>query len=471
VRLAEKYEQALGVERDAAKATALYQRAHERLGAECPKSGQSCFQLGLLFARGNGVEVDYPKARATFVTGCEAGSGAACYAVGYLLQRGLGTAVDLDAALPYFQQACDQYDSADGCAEAGAILTNNGSTDAARLTALADRACKLATEQCSLQAFLYATGRGVPRDETRATETYVKACQAGNALACSAAAGRIAHGEGVAANGVLATQIWERACETGSGEDCFQAGLAHRDGELVKEDLPRAYELFSTGCVRKSADACEAAGDMALTGTDGTGRKVPARAIELFTAGCTLEHGETCTRLGDVYRTGEGVPADPNKALDAYTRGCFAKDGAGCAAVGRMHQGGAGIKADLPAAFAEHARACMYGEGESCHLLSPLADQADADDATRTKAAQLLAATCDATAHVEDACLALALAHASPGKQLVARDRRRAHALVNPRCGRAPRPSRLGPAKFPAPGRGVGPPQGGRRRALRRAWR
>lgn len=456
VRLAEKYEQALGVERDEARAKSLYQRAHERLSTECPKSGQSCYQLGLLSVFGHGVEVDYKKAREVFVAGCDAGSGFSCYAVGYLIHRGYGTEADADAALPFYSKACDQYDNADACAEAGAILTNRGSTDAARLTALADRACVLSTAQCSLQAFLWATGRGGTRDETKATETYLKACQAGNALSCSAAASRIARGEGVTADGVLATQIWERACETGSGEDCFQAGLAHRDGELVKKDLPRAFELFSTGCVRKSAGACEAAGDMALSGEDGTGRKVPDRALALYTTGCELEGGgETCTRLGDVYRDAEGVPADPHKAVAAYTAGCKAGDGQGCASLARMHEGDSGVKRDLQSAFAEHAWACQYGEGNSCYALGPLADATNASDELRGKAVALLQAQCDdSKRRVEDACQALALAYAG-NNGLVAKDARRAFALVNESCSRGQRSSCLVVANFLTEGVGV----------------
>lgn len=458
VHLAEKYEQALGVERDEARAKALYQRAHERLAAECPKNGQSCYALGRLYVFGNGVAVDYKKGREVFVAGCDAGSGASCYAVGYLVQRGFGTTADADASLPFYSRACEQYDNADACAEAGTILTNSGSTDAARLTALADRACDLSTAQCSLQAFLYATGRGGTRDERKATETYVKACQAGNALSCSAAASRIARGEGVAADGVLATQIWERACETGSGEDCFQAGLAHRDGELVKKNLPRAFELFSSGCVRKSAGACEAAGDMALTGEDGTGRKVPDRALELYATGCQLDGGgETCTRLGDVFRTGEGLPTDPHKAVAAYTAGCKAGDGAGCAAVARMHEGRDGVKRDLQAALAEHAWACQYGEGSSCYAIGPLADATNADAELRQRAVALLQAQCEnPKRRVEDACQALALAYAG-GNGLVEKDARRGFELVNESCARNHLSSCLVLANFLTEGVGVVP--------------
>jgi TPR repeat protein len=457
VRLAEKYEQALGVERDEARAKALYQRAHERLATECPKSGPSCYQLGLLYVFGHGVETDYKKAREVFVSGCEAGSGFACYAVGYLIHRGYGTTADADGALPYYSKACDQYDNADACAEAGTILTNGGSTDAARLTALADRACTLSTAQCSLKAFLFATGRGGTRDEAQATAKYIEACQAGNALSCSAAASRIARGDGVPADGVLATQIWERACETGSGEDCFQAGLAHRDGELVKKDLARAFELFSTGCLRKSPGACEAGADMALSGEDGTGRKVPDKALQLYTAGCEQDGGgETCTRLGDVHREGEGVPADPHKAIAAYSAGCKAGDGAGCASLARMYEGSIeGVKRDLAASFAAHAWACQYREGGSCFALGPLADATNASAELKGKAVGLLQQQCDnAKPRNEDACEALALAYAG-GSGLVTKDARKAYAIINESCGRGTRSACLVLANFLSEGVGM----------------
>ncbi len=451
VTLAEKYEQALGVARDEPRAKALYARALERLTAECPKLGPSCYQLGLLHTFGKGVERDYGKARAVFTAGCEAGSGTSCYAVGYLIQRGFGADADEASALPYHLRACEQYDSADACHDAGAILASQAGTDPARLNALAIRACKLSAEQCDLEAYLLTTGKGGTTDQTRATQTYLRACQAGNALACSAAASRIAHGEGVPADGALATQIWERACETGSGQDCWQAGVTHRDGELVKADRARAFELLTTGCTRKSAIACEDAAEMALSGEDGTGRKNPGRAVAMLTAGCELGRGDSCTRLGDVHRDGEGVAVDPHRALAAYTLGCQAGDGAGCMGMARLHE--AGPLKDLPAAFAEHARACQLGEGSGCRILETLSQHAGANDATRAQAAALLAASCEGTAHVEDACTALAQSYAFGG--LAGKDPKRALAVAKASCGRGYRPACMLIADYVVLGIGV----------------
>lgn len=452
--LAEKHAEALGVPRDDAKAGELYARARERLTAECPKSGPSCYQLGFIHTFGKGVPVDYARAREVFTRGCEARSGLSCYAVGYLIQRGFGAPPDEAAALPYHERACDQFDSADGCHDAGAILADRPGADPARLEQLATRACQLSTEQCDLKAYLLTTGKTGPKDEKLATETYLEACKAGNALACSAAASRIAHGEGVPADGALATSIWERACGTGSGQDCYQAGVAHRDGELVKADKARAFELFTTGCLRKSAIACEDAAEMTLTGADGTGKQDGPRALGLFQAGCDLGRAESCTRLGDVHRDGEGVPANPHLAVAAYAKGCQAGDGAACAATARMRQRGA-LGNDLLAAFGEHARACQLGEGGSCHALDTLAGPAGADAATRSKAAALLAAACDTAPHVEDACTALAQSHAWGG--LAGQDPKRALAVANASCGRGYRPACLLVADYALLGIGVVP--------------
>ncbi len=312
VELARKYEQALGVERDAARAQTLYARAFERLRAECPKYGPSCYQLGLLYLEGQGTEATPAAARTAFEAGCGAGSGDACYALGLAQRRGFGGPTARDAALATFERACEQYDSADGCHEAGVLLAGEDAPDRGRLNALAARACQLATSTCDLDAYLHATGKGGVKDEVRATASYLRACEAGNALACSSAASRIARGTGVTADGRRAVAIWERACETGAGADCFEAGLAYRDGELIVADRARALDLFGRGCVRGSAAACEEGAELSLEVAGGADV-----ALALYRAGCEGGRGETCNRLGDVLRDGEGVPADPTAAAAA----------------------------------------------------------------------------------------------------------------------------------------------------------
>ncbi len=433
VELARKYEQALGVARDPARALTLYRRAFERLRAECPKHGPSCYRLGLLHLEGLGTAADPGQARAAFDAGCGAGSGDACYALGLAQARGFGGPTDRDAALATFQRACDQYDSADGCHEAGVQLASEPSPDRARLDALARRACQLSTSACDLDAYLHATGKAGVKDEARATARYVLACEAGNALACSSAASRIAHGTGVAADGPRAVAIWERACETGAGDDCYEAGLSYRDGELVPADRARALDLFGRGCLRGSPAACEEGAELTLD-VDG-GADV---ALALYRAGCEGGRGETCTRLGDVLRDGEGVPADAKAAVAAYRAGCDARhpDGVACTSLARAYQQGRGVGADPAAALTALARGCRLGDNGSCFELDGAAAAAHADDATRAATmATMLAACSDDGARVEDACLAAAQILAG-GATLAGRDPRKARELTSASCQR-----------------------------------
>jgi hypothetical protein len=433
VELAKKYEQALGVERDPARAGQLYARAFERLRAECPKHGPSCYRLGLLYLDGTGAPADPPQARAAFDAGCGAGSGDACYALGLVQARGFGGPADRAASLATFQRACTQYDSADGCHEAGVLLAGEDDPDRARLVALATRACQLSASACDLDAYLHATGKGGVKDDARATASYVKACQAGNPLACSSAASRIARGTGVAADGRLAVSIWERACETGAGDDCYEAGLAYRDGELIAADRARAFDLFRRGCVRGSPAACEEGAELSLD-VDG-GAEV---ALALYRAGCEAGRGETCTRLGDVLRDGEGVPADATTSAAAYGEGCTARhaDAIACTSLARAYQRGAGVERDPARALAALARGCRLGDNAACFELDGAAAAAKADDATRAATMATLAAACDdEAARVEDACLAAAQILAGDGV-LAERNPRRARALTEASCRR-----------------------------------
>jgi len=443
--LAGKYEVALGVARDDGKATALYERAFSRLRVECPKSGPACYFLGNAYLAGKGTAVDATAGARALSSGCDVGSGASCVALGeqYRGQH------ELDRALGVFDRACQQYDNADGCHAAGEILAEraDGDHDAARLTDLAERACRLATASCDLAGYLFATGKGGTRDETAATAAYVQACQAGNPTACSAAAARIAHGTGTPADGPLAVKIWERACETGSGEDCYQAAIAHRDGELVPADPARSVALLGVGCVRKSPRACEDAGE-ALR--DGVGIAVdPPEAMQYLAAGCALGRGETCTILGDDLRDGASVEVDREGARAAYQRGCTAAtpDAAACAAWGAL--------ADDPAAsLLASARACRLGEPASCRGLDAQAAATKPDDATRSRALAALQEGCDAAPAVDAACVALAQIYGYGGT-LTARAPRRAFAIAGDACQRGARGACLELADYYASGLGV----------------
>jgi uncharacterized protein (TIGR03382 family) len=445
--LAEKYAVALGVPEDDRQAATLYAQALARLSTECPSSGPSCYYLGLAYRDGNGVAVDAAAAARAFATGCDGASGAACFALGQLYRDGALGVGERDRALDYFDRSCQRYDNPDGCHAAGAILAARDDADPARLTALAERACQLSTAACDLAAFLYATGKGGATDETRATNAYVTACQAGNATACSAAAARIAHGAGVPADGPLAVRIWERACETGSGTDCYQAALAHQGGELVPAAPTRALALFELGCVRKSAAACE---DAALARLDGVGGDADlARATNLFDIGCALGRGETCTTWGDALRDGDGFAADRAGALAAYQRGCGAAipDGAACAAWAELTD-------DRVAGLTAAARACRLGDARACEGLDARARTASADDATRQATVATLADGCAATPPVDAACTTLAGLYGFGG-YLVSAQPRRGHALALDACRRGARDACLYAADDLASGAGV----------------
>ncbi|MBP8810422.1 MAG: SEL1-like repeat protein [Kofleriaceae bacterium] len=435
--LAGKYDAALGVGHDAARARDLYRRAVTRLTAECPGSGPACYDLGVAQRDGRGMAADAVAAARAFAAGCEAGAGAACLALGELYRDGQLGPNQRDRALAYFEQSCERYDNADGCHAAGGILAERPGGDPTRLAALGERACALSTARCDLTAYLFATGAAGLRDEARATAAYLTACQAGNPTACSAAATRIAHGAGTRADGALAVKIWERACATGAGGDCFQAAIAYRDGALIAADRTRAQGLFEVGCLRGSAAACEDAGLERLDAGDGEA----ARA--LLSAGCALGRGETCTLLGEV-----AADDDPAAAEAAFTRGCEAPtpDSAACAALAAAREGAAGLTAAT--------RACRLGDAASCAGLDERARAAAASPTVRATTLDAIAAGCAASPPVEAACTAAIGLYASGG-YLTAPAPRRAVALAASGCERGSGSACLALADALAEGAGV----------------
>lgn len=111
----------------------------------------ACNNLGLAHQTGEGVPVDYERARTAFQRACSDGIAEACNNEGALYEHGLGVPVNLGDAQRLYFQAC-RRGSALGCSNLGA---------------------------------LYAEGRGVVADESEAARFFTEACSRGSEVGCT----------------------------------------------------------------------------------------------------------------------------------------------------------------------------------------------------------------------------------------------------------------------------------------------
>ena len=75
-----------------------------------------CYNLGLMYVNGNGVEKDFIKAAQLFKKACDGGNMHGCGFLGFMYEKGDGVRQDIYMAKEYYGKACDLGDQ-DGCDE------------------------------------------------------------------------------------------------------------------------------------------------------------------------------------------------------------------------------------------------------------------------------------------------------------------------------------------------------------------
>lgn len=165
-------------------------------------------------------------------------------------------------------------------------------------------------------AHLYADGRGVPKDESRAFDWTRRAADTGNALAIGEVADLYRDGRGTKANPVAAARWYRKAADTGSARAMFELALAYSGGAGVPHDEREAFawSLKAAGAGLPVA--------MYQTGAHyklGLGVAAnPQEARRWFEAGAKNGDAEAMYGVAMFYRN--GASADAERAADWMMR-------------------------------------------------------------------------------------------------------------------------------------------------------
>ncbi len=172
------------------------------------------FNLGLRYARGQGVPQDYKEAARLIREAAEKELPRAQFILGVMYARGQGLTRDYSEAAAWWRKAA-----------------NAGNVDAQYELGIA-----------------YAQSRGVPRDDAesvkwfrRATEGYRKAADKGDAGAQTTLGNIYAKGQGVTQDYAEAAGWWRRAADAGNAAAQYSLGLAYAQGQGVAQNLVLAH--------------------------------------------------------------------------------------------------------------------------------------------------------------------------------------------------------------------------------------
>lgn len=234
--------------------------------------------LGVMYARGQGVPQDFREALKWYRKAAEQGLAQSQYRLGMVYGWGhLGVAIDRRESAKWLRQAAEQ-----GHAEAQLFL---GSA--------------------------YDLGRGVPEDDREAAMWFRKAAEQGHAKAQYSLSLRYAVGDGVPEDDREALKWLRRAAEKGHDDAQFSLGQRYSRGWGVPQDYAKAHAWFNRAAAQGNSSAARLRDEMVKKMTPSQLAEAQARPAE---------HSRRM-EVGDALQARKNQQRAPQTTVQASMRG------------------------------------------------------------------------------------------------------------------------------------------------------
>ena len=126
-----------------------------------------------------------------------------------------------------------------------------------------ERECRAGSaDRCRRLAATYAFGRGVGKDEAKATDFYELACAMKDPAACVFAGQMYEYARGVPADPAKATKLYTQACDAQWAGGCYNEAIMYENGRGVPSDRAKAADLYQVACTAGAKIACDKAVDL-----------------------------------------------------------------------------------------------------------------------------------------------------------------------------------------------------------------
>jgi TPR repeat protein len=206
----------------------------------------SMANLGKLYQYGQGVALDYVKARDWYEKAAANGYANAMFSLGGLYQNGQGVAQDYAKAREWYEKGAAKGD-------ASAMFSLGG---------------------------LYESGAGVAQDYAKAREWYEKGAHEGEAEAMTNLGVLYEKGYGVTQDRAKAREWFERAADKGEAEAMTNLGWLYQDGQGVAQDYAKARELYEKAADKGNARAMAYLEKLPIKVAAGAGRYAEALQLQ-----------------------------------------------------------------------------------------------------------------------------------------------------------------------------------------------
>jgi len=212
-----------------------------------------CYELGVLYGEGKGVDKNITKANELWAKACDAGHAEGCFKLGTSYQRGRGVKRDSDIADKLWVKACNKG-NAEACYN-HAELVSQGHPSYEDFFEPYKKACDGGiAEACLIASPLYKNNnyynknnnnKLIPREQYMANKRYrenlfIKACTLGSAKGCYRAATSIRH---LSVDEKLAYAIL--SCDGGDSYGCTEAATVYGN---YKHNMPKQLEFSKKAC-------------------------------------------------------------------------------------------------------------------------------------------------------------------------------------------------------------------------------
>jgi TPR repeat protein len=327
-------------QKDYLRARQLYEKA---AGMGYPAS---YFNIGFLYAQGNGVPKDYTEARRWYEKAVAANDPAAMSAIGNLYEKGNGVSKDYVEARRWYERGA-AAGSPIAMANLGRLYRDgNGVTrDFIEARKWLERAAE-ANDAGAMNGvgFLYEKGNGVTQDFAEARKWYEKAAAAGATIAMINLGNLYRDGRGVAKDSTEARKWFEKATALGDPAGMTSVGYLYEKADSPLQDFAEARKWYE-----KAATAVEPIAMRDLGNLYRDGRGVPKNYTEAhkwFEKAAAAGDRGAMNNLGLLYAQGNGVPKDYAEARTWYEKAAAAGDALAMRNLGGMYAGGNGVPKD-----------------------------------------------------------------------------------------------------------------------------
>lgn len=243
------------------------------------------FNLGVMYANGEGVPQDYNEALKWYRKSAEQDNAGAYNNIGTMYYSGKGVPQSYDEAVKCFRKAAELGDANGhnnmGLMYEGGLGVRKNDDKAANyyceavekglatalnyLTKLGDKGNSVA--QFNL-AWIYRNGKGVPQNDAEAVKWYRKAAEQGHVVAQNNLGVMLQNGQGISRDDKEAVKWFHKAADQGYALAQYNLGIMYRDGLGVPQNNTESLKWYHKAAEQGHEDAQKYLDRLKAKGTD-----------------------------------------------------------------------------------------------------------------------------------------------------------------------------------------------------------